>query len=378
MRIAARLCFLLPLMAHSAFGADDGFWFPRAASDSARTVDGLFQFVLWVSIFFFVLVIGLMSYLVIRYRKRAGVEPQPTADHNMPLELLWTSIPFVLVMVMFYLGFQAYLDQRTPPQNAYEIQVRGKQWFWTFIYPNDYESAPEGDQLPELHVPKGEDVRLVLTSVDVIHGLFIPVFRLKMDVVPGRFNRTWFCATEEGTFPIYCSSYCGTQHSGMRATCVVHPDRASFDAWLTSAKDRVGAKMPPAERGHRIYAGKGGCVQCHTLDGRTSTGPSFKELWGSTQTLADGSKVLVDEEYVRQHILTPGITVVKGFRNEMPAFKGLLRDSEIMDLIEFLKSQSQHYKPPEKKIEPGIQGAQPVPAPTPDAKKNEEAPRARE
>lgn len=157
------------------------------------------------------------------------------------------------------------------------------------------------DQPAELHVPPGEPVKLVLTSDDVIHGFFISAFRLKMDVVPGRYNTLWFTATRPGEYLVQCSAYCGTRHSEMRSVCIVHPGRPSFDEWLRNAKQKTLGKLTPVDRGRRLYVGKGGCVQCHSLDGTRRIGPTFKDLYGAEVVLRGGVRKLADEDYLREH-----------------------------------------------------------------------------
>ncbi|HEY3321891.1 MAG TPA: cytochrome c oxidase subunit II [Planctomycetota bacterium] len=336
-----------------------GFWFQREASAQAAQVDWLFYLVLYVSAFFFALIVILMLVFVVKYRRREGVDQAPGPTHNIGLEMVWMGIPIALVLFMFYQGFTTFIDLRIPPAGAMEIKVTGKQWFWWYAYPqNGYESLPSADGSPaELHVPPNEPIKLILQSDDVIHGFFIPAFRVKQDVVPGRYNTMWFTATQPGDYVIFCSVYCGQKHSEMRSVCIVHPSRADFDAWLKTAKEKTQASLTPAERGKRLYVGKGGCIQCHSLDGTTKTGPTFKDLYGHSVTLADGSKVPADENYLRESILVPGAKIVAGFRNEMPVFQGRLSDKEIDALIEFIKTQSSTYHPeggtPEKKAPVG-------------------------
>jgi cytochrome c oxidase subunit 2 len=192
-----------------------GFWLPEQASDAASGVDNLFSFIFWISLFFFALIVILMLVFVVRYRRREGVEPEPSPSHNTALEVTWTVIPLLLVMVIFAWGFKVYIDMRTPPANSYEVQVTGQKWKWLFTYPTGHVDE-------ELHVPVDQPVRLVMTSEDVIHSFYVPAFRIKQDVVPGRYSKVWFRATKVGTYQIFCAEYCGTGHSDMlarSATC---------------------------------------------------------------------------------------------------------------------------------------------------------------
>lgn len=304
------------------------FYMPPQASAYAEHMDFIFDFVLWVSVFFFVLIIGLMLLFITRYRVRDLADTGPNIYHNTPLEAAWTIIPIILVAIMFWLGFQGYMDMATPPANAYQVQVTGQKWKWDFIYPNGHVSDT-------LHVPVDRPVTLTMTSVDVIHAMYIPAFRTKADVMPGRYAHIWFEATETGTFPIYCAEYCGTNHSAMLTATVVHP-AGEFEPWLEQAADWI-STMPPAEAGARLYAQRG-CEQCHSTDGTARIGPSFAGLWGHSVTFQDGSTRVVDENYVRQSILEPQSQIVAGYEGVMPTFQGRLKDAEINALIAYIQS----------------------------------------
>ncbi len=271
-----------------------------------------------------------MVVFVVRYRRREGVEPEPSPTHNTALELTWTVIPLLLVMVIFAWGFKAFLDMSTPPANAYEIQVTGQKWKWLFTYPNGYVDE-------NLHVPVDEPVRLVMTSEDVIHSFYMPAFRMKQDVVPGRYTKVWFRATKAGEYQVFCAEYCGTGHSDMLAQVVVH-EPGGFEKWL----DEVGnlfKTMPPVEVGERLYRQRG-CAQCHSIDGAASVGPTFKGVFGHDQALKGGGSALVDENYIRESILEPQAKIVAGFEPVMPTFKGQLTDREITAIIEYIKTLS--------------------------------------
>lgn len=304
------------------------FWLPPPAS-SVKFVDSLFFLLLSVSTFFFLLVVVLMMLFVVIYRRRPRSQPQASPSHNTLLEILWTAIPAVIVAIVFYRGFTDYLELRTPPAGAKEVRVTAKKWSWLFEYPG-------GLMDENLHVPVDEPVLLTMTSSDVIHSLFIPVMRVKMDVVPGRYSRAWFCATETGDYPLYCSEYCGTQHFSMLARVIVQ-SAADYKKWLAAAGDMSG-KMSPAEYGELLYR-RQGCANCHSLDGSAGTGPSFKGIYGKPVELEDGRSVVVEDNYIREMILEPGVKVVKGYQPVMPTFKGLLSDKDITAIIEFIKSR---------------------------------------
>jgi cytochrome c oxidase subunit II len=310
--------------------ADTGptFWMPVEGSANAPAVDWLFRFILIISVVFFVVTVALMTGFVHRYRRRPGIAAERTATHSNRLELTWTIIPLILALSIFYFGFKQYLDMATPPANSYDILVTAQKWNWQFTYPNGYTDGT-------LHVPVDTPVRLILSSEDVIHSLYIPAFRLKKDVVPGRYNKAWFKATLPGEFSLFCAEYCGQKHSDMLSTVVVHPP-GEFEKWLAGASSSVD-KMPPAETGARHYKARG-CASCHTLGDAAGVGPSFKGIYGGTVVLSDGRKVPVDEDYLRESILDPAAKVVAGFDPVMPTYRGRVTDKEITALIEYIKS----------------------------------------
>ncbi len=309
-------------------------WMPDNASNYGSEVDGLFYFIYWLCVLMFMMILGWMILFVVRYRKREGYQAnKPAPHHSTALELTWSIIPTIVVMGIFYFGFKGFLDMATPPSQAYEIQVIAKKWSWQFVYPNGHVDN-------NLHVPVDTPIRLVMQSDDVIHSLFIPAFRIKKDAVPGRFTKTWFTATQPGDFNLFCAEYCGQQHSVMKSTVTVHP-AGEFEGWLTDAANFL-KKMSPAEAGAKIYNLRG-CAQCHTSDGQASTGPTFKDLFGREEAMTDGSKLLADEDYIKESILEPGAHIVAGYQNVMPTYKGQLKDSEITALILYFKSISKHF-----------------------------------
>jgi cytochrome c oxidase subunit 2 len=309
--------------------ADGGFWMPVQGSTGAAAVDRIFDFIFWVSVSFFVLIVGLMVLFVVRYRRREGrEEAEPSRRHNTALEVTWTVIPIVIVIAIFAWGFKVYLDLNVPPANSYEVLVTGQKWKWLFTYPTGHVDE-------NLHVSVDTPVRLVMTSEDVIHGFYIPAFRLKRDVVPGRYVKIWFRAVKTGEFQIYCTQYCGTGHSDMWAKVVVH-EPGGFERWLQEAGDFL-KKMSPTEAGERLHRTRG-CAQCHTVDGTAGTGPTFSQLFGHQVPLDGGTTVLADENYIRESIFEPQAKVVLGFQPVMPTFKGRLTDQEITVMIEYLKT----------------------------------------
>ncbi len=327
----ATLGTMLATAAGAELKPDDasGLSVPVRAADVAHSVDWTFNFILGVSVFFFVLIVGLTIFFVIRYRHRPGYEAKGGASHSTALELTWTLIPSVLVIVMFYSGFKGYLEMNMPQANSYEISVTGQKWSWEFQYPNGYVDK-------DLHLPVDQNVQLVLKSKDVIHSLFIPAFRLKKDVVPGRYNKVWFKADKPGVYTIYCAEYCGTAHSDMLANVVVH-EPGGFESWLKEASDFL-STLPPAEAGERVYQMRG-CTQCHSVTGAAGIGPTLYQSFGREEELDDGTMIVVDENYIRESIIAPRAKSVKGYdRNAMPTYQGTISDEEIDYLIAYIKS----------------------------------------
>jgi cytochrome c oxidase subunit II len=303
------------------------FWLPPQASTTAPEVDWIFHLVFAISLFFFILIIGLMLLFVIRYRRREGVEAQKTATHNLALELTWSGVPIVLSIVIFVFGFKSFMNITVTPANAYQINVMAQKWKWVFEYPNGHVDE-------DLHVPLGRPVELTMTSQDVIHGFYIPAFRVQRDVVPGRYNKTWFQATMAGEYQLYCAQYCGTGHSEMTALVVVHPV-GEFEKWLQEASDLF-KRLSPVQVGERLF--KIRCSSCHTVDGSAKVGPSWKGLFGRKVDFTDGTTTVADENYIRRFILEPNFKIIKGYEPVMPTFKGQVNDKEIGAIIDYIKT----------------------------------------
>ena len=302
--------------------------FPEPTSTTASEVDSLFYFILVVSGVFFAIIVVAMLLFVLRYREKPDETIEPSPDHNNTLEVVWTVIPTLIVGVIFYWGFVSFLDMRLPPDESYEIQVTGKKWIWNFSYPNGHVDN-------NLHVPVDRPVKLVMSSDDVIHSLYIPAFRLKMDVIPGRYTTTWFESNTPGDYTLFCAEYCGTQHSNMLAKVVVHPS-GEFEPWLENAGNFM-EKMTPVEAGEILYTRRG-CAQCHSIDDSAKTGPTFLDVYGTEQAMVDGSTITVDENYIRESILEPQAKVRAGYKPVMPTYQGQLKDEEISALIAYIKS----------------------------------------
>lgn len=329
------------------------FWLPEQASTVARDSDNLFNFILWLSVFFFVLITVLLVAFVIKYRHKPGEERDVSASHSMALEITWTVIPSIIVVFLYYYGFKQYMNLTIEPPNAYTVNVTGRMWQWSFEYPNGYSDG-------ELHVPVNVPVRCVLESNDVIHSLSIPAFRVKKDVVPGRFNRLWFQATEPGVYEIFCTDYCGTNHSTMHSKVIVHKSQAEFDEWLKKATDAANSG-PPEEKGKKLYT-KLGCAQCHSVDGSKVTGPSWKDLYGSTQHFTDGTTAVVNEEFLHGFIPAPTVKVPVGYPPVMPPFP--IPNAQIDDIAAYMKTISKYAPAPSMGGGAGVGTTQPASQPT--------------
>jgi cytochrome c oxidase subunit 2 len=344
-----------------------------AASEAAAWSDGLFMMITWFSIFFFVVLMGLMVYFTIKYRRRPGVPAQPSPHHNTLLEIFWTVVPSSSMLVMFVLGFWGYSYKIVSPDNAMEINVKGSKWSWVATYPNGATSpefqplsktiAPDGSTIkgkdyPIFYVPEDTDIKLRMQSTDVIHSFWIPEFRTKMDVIPNRYTGFGFRTpklTVEDSFIhqengesmfgrdmwIFCAEYCGDDHSRMAATLRVVP-REIYDQKVES----WGVKLPPIEEGRKIWNQI--CKSCHQIDGSRLVGPTWNSVknadgqfgFGYEAALDDGTSVMRDANYYRESILDPNAKIVEGFAPAMASYQGQLSDEQINNLIAFIQSLS--------------------------------------
>ena len=306
------------------------------ASRTAGEVDAVFIFIAVICAFFFVLTQGLLIYFALRYRRKKGETAQetPYITGNRTLEIAWIVVPSLLLLAIFVYGYLAFIDMRTPLSGATEINVVASQWQWSFRY------ADGRTAVNELRLPLGKPVKLIMTSRDVIHGLFIPAYRQKQDVLPGRFTYLWLFPKRTGTFDIYCSQYCGTGHSLMRGRLIVMP-AGEYLEWQRGEEETAGEEAREAValpvKG-KALAEKSGCLGCHSLDGTPKVGPTLKGLFGSRVPLSDGSGVTADENYIRESILDPNAKVVKGFQPIMPTFKGQLSDDDVAAIIAYIKT----------------------------------------
>jgi cytochrome c oxidase subunit 2 len=301
--------------------------FPEQASTFAANVDALYIFIVATSTFFALAVtIAVVAFGIIYRRKHDG-EVGARIEGNLPLELLWSIIPTMIAMVMFGWGASAYFEMRTPPAEALQVYAVGKQWMWKFQH-------LEGQrEINELHVPVGRPVRVTITSEDVIHSLYFPSFRTKMDAIPGRYTQLWFEATKTGTYHIFCTEYCGTNHSGMIGSVIVM-EPAEYQAWLAGGT----SEGTLAQRGERLFT-ELACNTCH-LDTGKGRGPSLQNIVGKPAELADGTTVTVDEGYLRESIINSQAKIVRGYQPLMPAFQGLVSEDNLVALVEYIKTLS--------------------------------------
>ena len=307
------------------------FWMPEQANSFAHETDWMFYGILGLSAFCFFGITFAVVYFTWKYRARPGnMKAQPSILHNDGLEVTWTLIPSIIVVIIFVLGWRGYVNMATPPKNALEIKVIAQKWDWFF----EYKVGPSASFTDtELHVPLDRPVRLTMTSKDVIHSFYVPAFRIKQDVVPARYTHLWFKAIRAGEYRLTCAEYCGEGHSTMKNKVVVEPP-GGYELYLESKQEELDT-MPPIELGKKTYQL---CKPCHSTNGIRGNGPSFQGIWGTQVEMSDGSKVLVDENYIRESLMDPTAKIVKGFAPIMPTFKGTLRDKQIDGMIAFIKS----------------------------------------
>lgn len=309
--------------------------FPEQASTFAERVDALYYYLLSVSGFFVLLIFALIFYFAVKYRRRSEGEQTPPILGSIPLEVAWIVIPFILVMIMFVWGASLYFTAFSPPANAMEIFVIGKQWMWKVQHPEGRR------EIDELHVPVGYPVKLTITSQDVIHSFYIPAFRIKMDAVPGRYTSIWFEASKTGTFHLFCAEYCGTAHAGMGGRVVVMKP-SEYEQWL-----RTGAPEEPlAAAGGRLFQ-QLGCSGCHSPNSVVRA-PLLDGIYGKPVPLQSGHVVLADESYIRDSILLPQKDVVAGYAPVMPSFQGRISEEELMQIIAYIRFLGEEGPEPRK------------------------------
>jgi cytochrome c oxidase subunit 2 len=299
--------------------------FPEQASTLASEVDALYLTFLGISIFFGLLVAGLVIFFAIRYRRRAEDEIGRPEKAGIWLEITWSVIPLAILLGMFAWGAKVYIGAFRPPSDAVEYFVTAKQWMWKFQHPQGNR------EINELHVPVGQAIRLTMTSEDVIHSFFVPAFRVKADVLPGRYTTLWFEATKIGTYHLFCAEYCGAEHSKMGGSITVM-EPADYEMWL-AGRDTGPSVVASGQELFRVKA----CSTCHRPDSATLA-PILHGLFGEEVELEDGSTQIVDENYLRESIMNPIAKLVRGYKPLMPTYQGQITEEEVLQLIGYIKS----------------------------------------
>jgi len=299
--------------------------FPDQASVSAQRVDAVYFALLAISAIFATLIFVLIIYFAIKYRRGATVDRVIRRKDYLKLEMTWIIIPLLISFGIFGWAAKVYFDLKTPPDDALEIYVVGKQWMWKIQHPNGVR------EIDELHVPVGRTVKLTMTSQDVIHSFFIPAFRIKQDVLPGRYTTEWFKATKVGEYHLFCAEYCGTSHSGMVGKVVVM-EPLDYERWLREGS----AQQSMTASGEALYT-KLSCGTCHKPGGR---GPELTGIYNREVELEGGGVAIADREYLRESIINPMAKIVKGFPRMMPTYRTQLTEDQVNELIEYIKSMS--------------------------------------
>lgn len=307
-------------------------YLPEKISSQSNQFDLLFYLIFYLSLFLFIGLVIVSVYFLIEGRRRPE-RPIATKQitHNFRLELIWTVIPTLIVLVIFVWGFKEYIGSRTSPSNAIEIYVSGKKWFWEFTYPNGKKT------IDQLVVPTNKPVKLIMSSTDVLHSFFIPNLRIKRDVIPNRYTTMWFTIDKMGTYHIFCTEYCGDGHSKMIASVEA---RNATDYFAFLKEKDFDDSMPLNEIGKQLYSKKG-CNACHSIDGSDMVGPTWKGLYGKNRPFTNGEAAVADDAYLKESILYPQRKIVRGYQPVMPSYQGLLDDIEIDAMIEYIKELSQ-------------------------------------
>ena len=301
---------------------------PESASTLSGDVDALYFYISGVTVFFTMLISLVVIFFVIRYRRRNPFEIPRPIEGSTKLETLWSVIPLVIAMSIFVWGAKIYFAEYRPPKNALEVYVVGKQWMWKFQHSTGQR------EINELHIPVGQKIKLIMASEDVIHDVFVPAFRVKADVVPGKYTSEWFEATKPGRYHFFCAEYCGMNHSGMGGWVVVMQP-ADFENWLSGNA----SQLSPATAGQQMFESLG-CASCHGANGEGGRGPALLGLFGSNVVLNNNQTVRADEGYVRESILNPQAKIVSGFGPIMPSFQGQVNEEQLLQLVAFVKSLS--------------------------------------
>ncbi len=302
--------------------------FPEQASTFAWQVDALYFYLIAISVFFTVGIVAAIIFFVFKYREKEKFSAGAEIHGSVPLELFWSFVPFVISMTIFLGGAIVFYNQTRPPADTMEIYVVGKQWMWKLQHQTGQR------EINELHVPVGRNIKLTMTTEDVLHDFYIPAFRTKADVVPGRYTTVWFNATKPGKYHIYCAEYCGLNHSGMGGWVYVMEQR-DFDNWLSGNV----SGQTPVEAGQDLFMNKLGCASCHA-GGATQRGAKLEGIYNHEVKLVGGQTVIADDQYIRNSILNPSGQIVEGYQPIMPTFKGQVTEEQLVSLVAYIKSLS--------------------------------------
>jgi cytochrome c oxidase subunit II len=302
--------------------------FPEQASTMAPRVDSLYFFLVGLTAFFSLLIAGLIVAYAIKFRRRTPDAIGAVIHGGLMLEITWSVIPLLITMVLFVWGASVFFAMSRPPDETLNVYVVGKQWMWKFQHLDGQR------EINELHVPVGRPVKLIMTSEDVIHDVFVPAFRVKADVLPGRYTNIWFEPTKPGTYHLFCAEYCGTRHSGMVGQVVVMEPN-DYQTWLSGGAGEGSL----ASAGQKLFNDLA-CNTCHRPDAQ-GRGPVLQNLFGKTVELASGERVVADEAYIRESILNPQAKITVGYQPIMPTFQGLVTEEGLLELIEYVKSLKQ-------------------------------------
>lgn len=307
------------------------YWLPESISNFGQDVDSLFYFILWCSVAFFVGIVGVSIYFLVHYhqsKKNSHLDTnEKEFSHNNAIEITWTVLPLILVMVIFVWGYKGYLNMAVIPENGIDVRVNGRKWVWNYTHTRTGKTDGAA-----LVVPVNYPIKLTMSSVDVLHSFFLPNLRIKRDVIPNRYTILWFEANKIGSYPILCTEYCGTEHSNMLSVLKV-VSMEDYQVYANSTDEN----MTPLELGKKYYKGLG-CSACHSIDGSDMIGPTWKGLYGKLREFSDGTSTIADENYIRESIIYPNKRIVKGYpAGAMNSYKGQ-KDIVIDGIIEYIKT----------------------------------------
>jgi cytochrome c oxidase subunit 2 len=328
---------------------------PPQASNFATEHDALFYVITGLSLFFFIVTFFFVIFFALKYRIGTSADRSSPMYENARMEILWIVVPTILGLGIFAWGAKLFVDMRTPPKDAKEIYVIGKQWMWHIQHPNGVRENNT------LHVPIDTDIKLTMIAQDVIHAFYIPAFRAQYMVVPGRYTQMWFRPTKKGRYHLFCNMYCGTQHSEMGGTVVVM-DKKEYAEWL-AANGSERQSLTAEQTGAKLFK-KIGCNNCHGPKDLIPRGPSLANLYGATRETVGGQRYVADETYIRESILRPAEKVVKGYGETMPAYKDQISEEDVMSLLAYLKggqrADAPEYGQPKEDPTPTRRGVDPA------------------